>query len=57
MRELLFIVAVASLLSPVPAFCQNGKMSRDIDAYVRAFVEKGHFSGVVLAKKDGKVVL
>jgi CubicO group peptidase (beta-lactamase class C family) len=56
MRELLFIVAVAFLLSSVSAFGQNGKITKDIDSYVRAFVDKGHFSGVVLAKKDGKVV-
>src|SRR5688572_15208527 len=56
MRGLIFMVAVALLLPSVPAFGQNAKMTKDIDAYVRAFVDKGHFSGVVFAKKDNKVV-
>ena len=56
MRSLLGIAAVALFLAVGSALGQNGKMSEEIDAFVRSFADKGHFWGVVLAKKDGKVV-
>ncbi len=56
MRILLYTAVAVLFLSPASAFCQNGKMAKEIDAFVRSFYDKGHFSGVVLAKKDGKVV-
>ena len=56
MRIVVYAVVGVLFLSSVSAFGQNGKMTKEIDAFVRAFYDKGHFSGVVLAKKDGKVV-
>ena len=51
-----FIVMFAVLLLTVPSFAQQRNPRAEIDAFVKPFVEKGHFFGVILAKKDGRVV-
>ncbi len=46
---------IAVLLFSVSVLGQQDK-SKEIESYVKPFVDKGHFSGVILAKKDGKIV-
>jgi CubicO group peptidase (beta-lactamase class C family) len=48
-------ICIAVLFFSLSALGQQDK-SKEIEAYVKPFVDKGHFSGVILAKKDGKIV-
>ncbi len=43
------------LLYPQTSFGQSSK-AKEIDAYITPFAKAGHFSGVILATQDGKVI-
>lgn len=49
--QIIFIIFVSSQ----PAFSQSEK-ARKIEDFIAPFVKAGHFSGVVLAAEDGKVI-
>lgn len=56
MKHIVFLFLLIAASYGTPILAQDAKLAKDIDAYVKAFADKSHFSGVVLAKKDGRIV-
>jgi CubicO group peptidase (beta-lactamase class C family) len=54
MRISAIVVIMAGLF--VHHYGQETKPAGEIGAYVRAFADRGHFYGIVIAKKEGRVV-